>query len=97
MRALMLVLALLATVAPSHAAVFCVSTPTALNNALETAGSNGEDNEIRLTRGTIGPPPAGEAYQYQMRTTGYSITTSRCPVRSAESAGADGPLSWPTL
>lgn len=77
MRALILVLAFLATVAPSHAAVFCVSTPTAFDNALETAGSNGEDDEIRLTRGTIGPPPAGEAYEYSsVPAESFSIEVS---------------------
>jgi len=38
-RAIILVLALLAAVAPSHAAVFCVSTPTEFNDACRGNGA----------------------------------------------------------
>ncbi len=37
---------------PASAATFCVNTATALQNALTTAATNGQDDEVRIVQGT---------------------------------------------
>lgn len=53
-----LLFALAATLVASsaYAAGFCVSTGVELQNALDSAVNNNEDDEIRLTQGTFVPP-----------------------------------------
>ncbi len=64
----------------SWGAVFCVSTPTELQNALNAAETNGEDDIIKVVQGTY----SGNFYFYS--SEGYSITllggyTSNCADR----------------
>jgi len=64
-----LVVAFLASLAGiSWGAVFCVSTPTELQNALDVAAINGEDDIIKVCQGTYN----GNFYFYS--SEGYSIT-----------------------
>lgn len=54
---------------PGHAAIFCADSATELRDAMTTAASNGEDDEIRIkTGGYAGPHPvnAASAFIYSL-------------------------------
>jgi len=61
-------LVLLALVTPAaQATVFCVSTGNALGTAMQTASTNGLDDEIRITMGThISDQQAPQDYQFKL-------------------------------
>jgi len=46
------ILLILCCATPATAAVFCVDTATELQNALSTAASNGEDDQVQIVQGT---------------------------------------------
>lgn len=50
---LLLTLCAFAALPSAHAAVFCVSTGLALDNALNTAANNGQNDEIRIATGVL--------------------------------------------
>jgi hypothetical protein len=60
-----LTLGLLALVcAAAHSATFCVATSTELQQALTTAGSNGEDDVIKIRAGTYSASTGATAFAY---------------------------------
>lgn len=105
-RATALLVALSLLPATSFAATFCASTATQLRDALSIAASNGEADDIRLTRTTFNGSSAapfqlilGEAYGVRI-SGGWSLlggATCWMPTFDATRTVLDGGLSAPAL
>ncbi|MEO5622722.1 MAG: hypothetical protein ABIO74_12695 [Dokdonella sp.] len=91
-RAAVVILGLAAIGTPAAAATFCVSDSAGLQNALQTAQTNGEDDFIQLAPGTY--VPSADRFQYassenqSLTISGGFATASGMPPCSLQLQGA---------